>query len=189
MARPPRPIELIPALERVRVPSAIADREGTITWLNDAAREAVGDLVGRPFTSVVAPEHVPRVERERERKLQGAKVTDYEVDVLTLDGSRRRAQISSVLIEGGDECHAIFGIAVAGPARPARSSVHLTPRQNEVLHELGRGASTDQMAASLHLSRETVRNHVRHILRALGAHSRLEAVAIAHQEGLLADAE
>ena len=38
----------------------------------------------------------------------------------------------------------------------------------------------------LHLSKETVRNHVPHILRELGAHSRLEAVARAHELGLLA---
>jgi DNA-binding NarL/FixJ family response regulator len=29
---------------------------------------------------------------------------------------------------------------------------------------------------------ETVRNHIRGILRALGVHSRLEAVAVAHRE-------
>jgi DNA-binding NarL/FixJ family response regulator len=37
----------------------------------------------------------------------------------------------------------------------------------------------------LHLSKETVRNHVRNILRELGAHSRLMAVARAHELGLL----
>jgi DNA-binding NarL/FixJ family response regulator len=48
--------------------------------------------------------------------------------------------------------------------------------------ELGR--STDQIAEELHLSRETVRNHIRHILRALGVNSRLEAVAVARHEHL-----
>jgi DNA-binding CsgD family transcriptional regulator len=37
----------------------------------------------------------------------------------------------------------------------------------------------------LHLSRETVRNHVRNVLREFGAHLRLEAVARAHELGLL----
>jgi DNA-binding NarL/FixJ family response regulator len=46
---------------------------------------------------------------------------------------------------------------------------------------LERGRSSKQIAAELHLSTETVRNHVRHILRALGVNSRLEAVAVAHQ--------
>jgi hypothetical protein len=39
-------------------------------------------------------------------------------------------------------------------------------------------------SALLHLSRETVRNHVRHLLHAVGAHSRLEAVAIARGEAI-----
>jgi DNA-binding NarL/FixJ family response regulator len=48
-----------------------------------------------------------------------------------------------------------------------------------VLELLERGRSTSQIAEELHLSVETVRNHIRHLLRAIGAHSRLEAVAIA----------
>ena len=64
--------------------------------------------------------------------------------------------------------------------------MHLTPRQNDVLQLLGQGASTEDIASMLHLSKETVRNHVRSVLRALGAHSRLEAVARAHELGLLA---
>jgi DNA-binding CsgD family transcriptional regulator len=171
----PRPsIDLTKTLERVGVPSAIADQRGTITWLNAAARDAFGDLRGRPFVSVVAPEHVA--------------VADCEVDVLTVAG-RRRAQISSVPIEGGDACHALFGVAVTRPTRRAAASAHLTPRQSEVLRLLGQGGSTDDIAGALHLSRETVRNHVRHILRSLGAHSGLEAVALAHRQGLLEDME
>jgi DNA-binding NarL/FixJ family response regulator len=88
------------------------------------------------------------------------------------------------VIEGGEPYQAVFGIAVVGPPRPA-SAVHLTKRQNEVLELLGEGASTDQIAATLHLSTETVRNYVRQVLRALGAHSRLEAVGLAYREGLL----
>jgi DNA-binding NarL/FixJ family response regulator len=34
---------------------------------------------------------------------------------------------------------------------------------------------------------QTVRNHVRRLLRALGVHSRLEAIAVARREGLLVD--
>jgi DNA-binding NarL/FixJ family response regulator len=50
---------------------------------------------------------------------------------------------------------------------------------------LAEGASTREIAEMLNVSTETVRNHVRHILRALGAHSRLEAVALAYQQELL----
>ena len=63
----------------------------------------------------------------------------------------------------------------------ARPDLNLTPRQGEVLELLERGRSTAQIADELHLSTETVRNHIRHVLRATGAHSRLEAVAIANR--------
>lgn len=59
----------------------------------------------------------------------------------------------------------------------------LTPRQAELLHLLAGGASTAQIQETLQLSRETVRNHIRHLLRALGADSRLGAVAVARRSG------
>jgi PAS domain S-box-containing protein len=177
--------ELMKTLERVGVPSGIADRNGTLTWLNKRARAELGDIVGQPFKTAVAPEYRRFVERQLDQKLRGAPVTDYEVELLSPDGSRRRAEISSVRIEGGDACHAVFGIALMGASQPGRPVAELTRRQAEVLRLLGQGASTEQIAASLHLSKETVRNHVQRVFRALGAHSRLEAVLIAHREGLL----
>ena len=39
---------------------------------------------------------------------------------------------------------------------------------------------TGQIADELQLSKETVRNHVRQLLRAMGVSSRLEAVALSH---------
>lgn len=61
--------------------------------------------------------------------------------------------------------------------RPVRSV--LTPREWEVLDLLCGGASTDKIAASLVLSAETVRTHIKNLLRKLGVRSRAEAVALA----------
>jgi PAS domain S-box-containing protein len=189
VARLPPAGELTETLENVNVPSFVADRRGTMTWLNRAARGVLGNVVGRSFTEFVAPEYVPVVQRQLERKRQGANVTDYEVEVFGADGRRRRAEVSSVPLRGSDRCHAVFGIALTGPPRAIAATTMLTPRQRQVLELLGQGASTDDIANGLHLSRETVRNHVRHLLRALGAHSRLEAVALAYERGLLQPAE
>jgi len=63
---------------------------------------------------------------------------------------------------------------------PAGEVAELAPRQHEVLRLLERGRSTDQIATELNISRETVRNHVADLLRALGVKSRLEAVALSH---------
>jgi DNA-binding NarL/FixJ family response regulator len=67
----------------------------------------------------------------------------------------------------------------ANPLRPTRSS--LTTREWEVIDLLAQGLTTDQMAEALHLSSETVRSHVKHILRKLDARSRAEAVAAAQR--------
>jgi DNA-binding CsgD family transcriptional regulator len=127
------------------------------------------------------------VNRQLEQKRRGVLATDYEIDVVSADGRRRRVEVSSVRIESGDRCHAIFGVALPRGQRrtPSVDAPMLTPRQAEVLRLLAEGASTAQMAERLHLSRETVRNHVRHVLRALHVHSRVEAVAVAYREGLL----
>jgi DNA-binding CsgD family transcriptional regulator len=50
---------------------------------------------------------------------------------------------------------------------------------------LATGASTAEIVEQLVLSPHTVRNHVRNILTKLGAHSKLEAVAIAAREGIV----
>jgi NarL family two-component system response regulator LiaR len=63
--------------------------------------------------------------------------------------------------------------------RPVKSP--LTPREWEVIDLLYEGRTTDQIAEILVLSTETVRSHVKHILRKLDARTRAEAVAIAQQ--------
>ena len=61
----------------------------------------------------------------------------------------------------------------------------LTRREHEVLEAMSSGASNQVIAEKLFISRDTVRNHVASILQKLGAHSKLEAVAIALQRGIL----
>jgi DNA-binding CsgD family transcriptional regulator len=54
----------------------------------------------------------------------------------------------------------------------------LTPREAEVLQLLAEDHSLPEIATALGLSHVTVRNHVQHVLRKLGVHSILEAVAV-----------
>ena len=173
-------------LQRINVPSFIGDAHGRILWLNDAAKDAFGDRAGDVYTAVVAPEHVGRVRAEIEQMRSGGVSSDYEIAVLLREGRRRRVEISSVAIEGDAVMHGVFGIVQRPGSRlTAAAESTLTRRQQEVLELLASGHSTKQIAARLHLSRETVRNHVRGVLRALGAHSRLEAVAEARQRGVI----
>jgi PAS domain S-box-containing protein len=182
-----RPIDLRTTLQKVRVPSFVVDRGGVITWLNDAASEEFGDLEGRDFSRIIPHERSELVKRHTDRQLERTETaTDYNTEVLTRDGRRRPAEISSVAIEGGDRCHAVFGVVLLRDRQAStQGSAVLTTRQAEVLSLIANGASTIQIAHSLHLSQETVRNHVRNILRRLGVHSRVEAVAVAYRDGLL----
>jgi len=176
-------VHLEEVLEHVNVPSYHIDPSGVIRWLNVAARNLVGDVRGAQFTSVVAPEDTRRARDLFARKVIGtANVTDAIFNVVTKDGARATVEISSVPVFHGDHLVGIFGQVSDLVEEPhEHKELHLTPRQAEVLALLEKGRTTRQIADELHLSVETVRNHVRRLLRTLGAHSRLEAVAIAHE--------
>jgi NarL family two-component system response regulator LiaR len=71
------------------------------------------------------------------------------------------------------------GLPVGGlGVRPVRSK--LTPREWEVLDLLCAGLTVDQISDELVLARDTVRTHVKRLLRKLGAHSQAEAISIAN---------
>lgn len=175
------------ALEDVSVPSYMVDRFGVIRWLNPAAEALVGDVRGRQQSSVVAPEYAREAKESFTRKVLGTeRSTDDTVVVLGPDGERIQVQISAVPLYDGGRIVGVFGLVPHRESTaPPEPHPHLTPRQTQVLHLLAHGRSTEQIAAELHLSRDTVRNHVRRMLTALGAHSRIEALAIAHREGIL----
>jgi two-component system, NarL family, nitrate/nitrite response regulator NarL len=60
----------------------------------------------------------------------------------------------------------------------------LTPRETEVLRRITAGQSTRKMAAEMNVTTETLRTYVKNVLAKLGAHSRLEAAALASKLAL-----
>jgi two-component system, NarL family, nitrate/nitrite response regulator NarL len=64
---------------------------------------------------------------------------------------------------------------------------HLTGREVEVLRRIAAGESTKQMARSMQIAASTVRTYAQNVLTKLGAHSRLEASAIAVRARLVED--
>jgi PAS domain S-box-containing protein len=179
--------EVEDAIERVRVPAYVIDRHGIIRYLNPAARKLVGDVRGRQLTSVVAPEETRRAREIFARNLMGPRAgSDNKGVVIDADGERVSIEVSAVPLQSGGRVIGVFGqVLDVEEDDPPPPHPHLTPRQSEVLRLLEQGRSTEQMARELHLSTETVRNHIRHILRALNVHSRLEAVAMGRQEQLV----
>lgn len=170
------------ALEHVSIPAYVLDSAGVVRWINQAGQRIVGDVRGRQFTSLVTDEETRHVREMFARKVAGnTVVTDFDSVVVPGDGQRLRIQISSVPLMSGDRVVGVFGqVAHIDWEAPPMPQLDLTPRQSEVLKLLEQGRSTDEIAADLHLSRDTVRNHVRGLLRSLGVKSRLEAVALAH---------
>jgi DNA-binding NarL/FixJ family response regulator len=108
--------------------------------------------------------------------------------LLDESGDRVSVEVSSVTLYSGHKVIGVFGqLSDVDEDAPRAPHPNLTPRQAEVLRLLEHGRSTEQIARELHLSVETVRNHIRAMLRALGVHSRLEAVAMARREHLVAN--
>lgn len=92
-----------------------------------------------------------------------------------------------------DDCTVSLGDYGITPMRATRAHVpsvagptgdygeHLTPREWEVLRNLASGKTNAQIATGLFVTEGTVKSHVKHILRKLGASNRTEAVARYHR--------
>lgn len=66
--------------------------------------------------------------------------------------------------------------------------LRLTPREKQVLELLAEGCGNTVIAQILVISPQTVRTHIQNVVRKLGAHSRLEAAAMAVEHGWLTNA-
>jgi DNA-binding NarL/FixJ family response regulator len=69
-------------------------------------------------------------------------------------------------------------------ARAARDS-GLTPRESQVLSHVAFGLSNDEIARSLEISVETVKEHVQNLLRKLNVNDRTQAAVWAVQSGVV----
>lgn len=105
----------------------------------------------------------------------------------TIDGDALGAAIRRVM--GGEpvvspelmpKLVAAFQAPPAPPAAPAAEPpARLSPREQEVLRQIARGASNKEIARSLDIAETTVKIHVQHILRKLGVASRVQAAVLA----------
>jgi len=183
--RPPAKLDLTRAMEHLVAPAYVIDRDGRFRWLNKACVELFGDRRGRPFVDYVAPEHEQLARTNFARKAAG-KTTIFDLVVLDRAGERLTLRITSAPLRENGEIVGIFaiGIPLTQTATGTRSVLDdLTPRQQEVLRLLAEGLETPEIARRLGVAHETARNHIRALLHATGAHSRLEAVLLGMRHG------
>lgn len=83
-----------------------------------------------------------------------------------------------------DELRRVTG-ALATPRLVADVEVPLTQRESEVLRQLAFGLTNKEIALALHISYETVKEHVQHILRKIGVSDRTQAAVWAVRKGLV----
>jgi len=107
------------ALENINVPSYVLDPSGVIRWINPAAVQIFGDVRGRQFTSIVAPEDRRRAREVFAQKISGTvTVTDAEVVLLGARGERLTVDVSSVPLRHGDQIIGVFGQGVLDLEHP-----------------------------------------------------------------------
>jgi PAS domain S-box-containing protein len=133
-------------------------------------------------------------------------VSAFEMRIRTRSGDRRWVSVSNLTVETEEGpypvhlfrdtqgthdalemAHGLIQLSSKkeAPAPRRRDIPALTPRELEVLHLLSEGKSVKEIGKELYLSEATVRNHVRSLLQALGAHSQLEVLAKARERGIL----
>jgi DNA-binding NarL/FixJ family response regulator len=83
-----------------------------------------------------------------------------------------------------DELRRVTG-ALATPRLTADVEVPLTQRESEVLRQLAYGLTNKEIANTLHISYETVKEHVQHILRKIGVSDRTQAAVWAVRKELV----
>ncbi|WP_208616363.1 response regulator [Acidovorax carolinensis] len=82
--------------------------------------------------------------------------------------------------QGAPQADGALDAAVPGQVQAAAEpSTPLSPREEDVLREIARGASNKEIARVLDIAETTVKIHVQHILRKLGLSSRVQAAVYA----------
>lgn len=84
---------------------------------------------------------------------------------------------------------AVLGAAGHRTSMPVTAPAGLTPREVEVLVLIARGATTQLVSRTLHITPKTAGNHIERIYSKIGASSRSTATLFAMQHGMLATLE
>lgn len=174
------------ALDRLEVPSYVLDVAGVVRWTSTAAKAMFGDRIGESYLASIADEDRDRAKERFARRIFGVQGSSYEIAVSNGDHGRVRLRVHSTPLRAGGRIVGIFGLAIPVEVEStADGDDVLTRRQLEIVRLIAAGRTTESIAADLGITIDTVRNHVRNVLRRLGVHSRIGAVVEAQRRGFL----
>jgi PAS domain S-box-containing protein len=182
-------------VDSLMVPASLHDVDGRFVHMNAAAERASGlsktKLIGCHFTELVPPEARENVAEQFRRAVERGEPTDFETVFVDASGHLRGVRAQHLPLRSGDEIVGVLILAFDARRLPSlpiglEPQPRLTPRQREILDLVASGLSTAEMATTLTISTETVRNHLRSIFTELDVHTRLEAITTARRLGLLA---
>jgi PAS domain S-box-containing protein len=181
-------------VDSLMVPASLHDTQGRFVHVNEAAERASGvsnaEWLGRHFTDPVPPVAREKVAAQFRLAVERGRPTDFETVFVDGSGRLRGVRAQHLPLRRGDSIVGVLILAFAAPLPSAPIGLELQPqltsRQCEVLELVAAGHSTCEIAKTLTLSPETIRNHLRNIFRELQVHTRLEAIAAARRFGLLA---
>ncbi|WP_063001641.1 LuxR C-terminal-related transcriptional regulator [Nocardia mikamii] len=142
-----------------------------LPWTVDSTDLQLLDIVAATFAVIQKREvRTHRMQRQRRSILAAVRQLATETDSFAgLD--------ADLGLEGAS-------IRPGSPAQSIRAAVHesLTPREAEVLGLIVDGASNNEIAEQLVITVETVKSHVKQVLRKLGAVNRSEAISLYLEE-------
>lgn len=178
------------------VPASIHDADGYCVHINRPAELASGisnaRMVGQHYSQLLPADAREAVHAQFQRAIGHGEPTDFETVFIDAGGHRRSTRAQHIPLSDGDgKVVGVLILAFEGRLSPSELVAlqplpELTPRQQEILELIAAGRSTAEIAKEFTLSRETVRNHLRNLFKALNAHTRPEAIAVAQRLGLLA---
>jgi len=116
-------------------------------------------------------------------RAHAAGASDYLLEELSADelvGAIRNAVAGKPPARGGRYTAFLAGLEKRDEAGPA--SGKLTPREQQVLRHISLGLPNKEIASSLSISVETVKEHVQNILRKMGLKDRTQAAVWAAQQ-------
>ena len=116
------------ALESVGVPSYVVDAAGVVRWINPAAERLLGDIRGRQYTSVVAPEDRPGARERFVQKMLGTSpASEATGHLVSSVGTRVPVEVSSVPLMDGERVVGVFGLIEERPDISAVAHPRISP--------------------------------------------------------------